>query len=299
MNALGSSSFPFAMSVLAAVLNISGNILSVTVLNMGVAGVAWSTVLSNTIVCLVYIIKLRGSFSKLGVKKGIALPSISMMRESLHFSLPTGFQQLLTYISIMLLGPVINALGPSATAANVVVNSIYHLIAKMFNSSAKTLSSYTSQCLGREKYDQLQKGVKLLFVQNMVITIIPVLIFSIFAVPICSAFFPAGFTGEPLSLAIRFSGFYLPFIIFNVTSGLFHSFFRGIGAATHLLVACTVGSASRLILSFVLSLSLGMEGVFIGWVLSWIIETCYSFTVYIIRFRNPHMLKAYIINRNS
>ena len=58
-NSLGIGSFPFIMSILSAILNISGNIFTVVFLGWGVFGLAISSVIAAMAVCICYVFKFR------------------------------------------------------------------------------------------------------------------------------------------------------------------------------------------------------------------------------------------------
>jgi len=69
MNALGSSTVPFLMSVLITVLHIAGNVFAVKVLKMGINGIAASTVLSAAVVNVLYFAEIKKCLKKMGVEK--------------------------------------------------------------------------------------------------------------------------------------------------------------------------------------------------------------------------------------
>ena len=93
-------------------------------------------------------------------------------------------------------------------------------------------------------------------------------------------FFPVGFNGEALDLSIIFVKLYLPFILLCMINNLFHSFFRGTASMSLLVIATTIGAGSRLLLSLILAPKMGMNGIYLAWVLSWAIELVYALTVY-------------------
>ena len=93
LGAFGDSAFPFYMSILSSVLNVVFNILSVTVLNMGVAGLAWSSVLSAAVGTAFYICRYRRIFRKL-LPNGCKMKwSLEDSRAALAYSIPPIFQQ--------------------------------------------------------------------------------------------------------------------------------------------------------------------------------------------------------------
>ena len=94
LNALGVSSFPFKMSLLSMVLNICGNLLAVTVLDLGVLGLALSSVLAALVVDVCYLVKIRKCMREIEVLRTVKTKlSFRNVRASLIYALPPGGQQ--------------------------------------------------------------------------------------------------------------------------------------------------------------------------------------------------------------
>lgn len=281
LNALGSSRFPFVISILSAILNIGGNVLSVTVLDWGVAGIAAASVFAAIVSDIMYVIKLRQCFRLLGVNKHRVRFDTRQLKISFLYAMPVSLQQVLMYTSTVLISPMINGLGSAATAGYNVIIKIYDINANIYQNSAKTLSNYTAQCIGAGKQKDIKRGVRVGFMQG-VMFLLPVLVACVvFAEEICGAFFSADSEKTALLYSVSFVRFYLPFIVFNVINNLFHAFFRGTGSM-RLLVSCTtLGSVARLVYTFMLVGTYGMKGVFLGWVLSWITEAVFVIVIYL------------------
>lgn len=293
MNALGASSFPFFMSLISAVLNILGNILSVTVFKMGVAGIALSSVFAATVVDISYIFKLKDCYRKLGVKKGKINLSFSAFSHILRYAIPTSLQQTAMYLAAFLMSPIVNGIGASATAGYTVSLRVYHINSCIYEQSSKTVSNYAAQCVGAKEYKKIRKGLFVGLMQAMVFVLPMVLLCGFFATQIVSLFFPSGYKGEALNYAVLFARMYLPFILFNVINNLFHSFFRGIAAMRLLIIATVLGSVARIAASFVLAEMYGMSGIYMGWAISWIAEAVFLFFVYLFKFRNTGMIQRH------
>lgn len=280
MNAFGISQFPFYMSIISGVLNVLGNIFTVAVLKMGVAGIGISTVLSALIVSVCYIFKFKSCFRQMGVSDEKITFSFSSIKESLGYGIPVMSQQMIMYIAGLVITPAINGIGASATATYAVVLRVYNLSASVYQNSAKSLSNYTAQCMGAKKFKNIKKGVKVGFIQG-ILFLTPFLILSIvFAKEFCGMFFPANYSGDDLSSAITFTVVFLPFIIFSVVNNLFHAFFRSVKAMKYLVLSTAIGSVTRIIATVALVPNFEMNGVYIGWVISWIIEAVYVVVIY-------------------
>mgnify|MGYP004508115921 CR=1 FL=1 len=113
------------------------------------------------------------------------------------------------------------------------------------------------------------------------IYVAPLLLCSVlFARGFCSVFLPKGSTGEGLDMSVTFARYFLPFILFNLVNNLFHSFYRGIAAMKFLVAATLIGSISRIIATYFAVKYFAMNGVYLGWVISWIIECMFSLGIY-------------------
>ncbi len=280
MNALGMSEYPFRMSIISTVLNITGNLLSVTVLNLGVAGLAWSSVLSAIVVNIFYFIKLSKCFKEMKSRRSGLEFSPASIKRSISFSLPTAFQQMMMYTSSLLLSPVINGIGSSATAAYSVVLKIYDINAGIYQNSSKSLSNYTAQCIGAEKYSSVKKGLFVGLVQGILFVLPFLVVCVVFSDSICRVFFPKEYSGDALNFAVVFVKFFLPFILFNLLNNLFHAFFRSLKCMGILITSTVIGSVARIIASVILARYYGIYGIYAGWAVSWIVEAIFAAAVY-------------------
>ena len=285
LHAVGITNFMFYMSLLSMGLNIGGNLFTVLVLDMGVGGLAVSTIVSSAIVTMFYLLKLRSAFRDMPserVKIGFYLP---MLRATLRYSLPASLQQGVMYLASFFLSPAINVLGPAATTGYAAALRIYNISAPCFQNSSKALANYIAQSIGAGKNENIPRGLRAGLLQGATLLLPFVLTTVIFAKPIASLFFENGYTGEAFAYAVHFSRVYIPFVYLNMLTNLAHSFFRGMGSMHELFICTLLGSASRLVATIFLAPMLGMEGVFIAWVLGWAAEALLCLTLYLTRYR--------------
>lgn len=271
----GIGNFPFYMSLISAVVNLVGNIFCVAVLKTGVVGLAISTVLSSIAVDVCYFIKFSKCFEEMNVRKEKVRVSLQAIKETFPYSIPNCLQQAVMYFSSMLLSPLVNGLGPSASAAYAVVARVYDLNAAVYQNSARALSNYASQCIGHNERDKISKGVFVGLLQGLVFVLPFVLVCSIAHKPVCALFFKADADLLTKEYAYLFAKRYLPFICMNLVCNLFHALFRGVKATGYLFGATFLASAVRYISSALLIVPLGMEGFYLGWVISWAVEAVF------------------------
>ena len=294
LNALGITGFSFYMSMLSAVLNIVGNIVSVTVFRMGIAGIALSTVLSSAIVTIFYLLKLRACFREMPAEKAAYHFSLRSVKESLRFSLPVCLQQGSMYFAGLVLSPITNGLGAAATTGYAVSIRFSSLCATVYQNASKVVSTYTAQSIGAGKTEQIRKGLFAGAVQSFVLVSPLLLSCVLFARPIASIFFTDGYTGEAYAYAVRFATLYLPFLLFNVINNLMHSFFRGMGALGTLILSTSFGSIVRILLTLLLAPTMHIDGIFFGMAAAWVAEAFLCVCIYLFRYRNEKMIQKRI-----
>ena len=158
LNSFGIGSFPLLMSAVSTVVHIVGNIVAVKYLNAGVAGLAYSSIISALIVDVLYYIKVSGCFKEMGVGKNAKMFDLSSLKGSFRYSLPNTFQQGIMYFASFIISPIVNGIGTSATAAYTVVNRVYEFDAGIYGNASKCVSNYTAQSMGAKKVRKPEKG---------------------------------------------------------------------------------------------------------------------------------------------
>lgn len=281
MNALGLSEYPLRMSLISSALTITGNIISTAYLGFGVAGIATTTIIASMVVFTFYIRKLMKCFKEMGVSDYPLEFCIGTVGKSISYSLPTTMQQMIMSVSTLLLSPIINGIGSAGTAAYSISLKVYNLNASIYQNSAKTLTNYTAQTIGAEKYNNIKKGLGVGALQGIILLTPPLLLTVIFAEQICSFFFSSGFSGDALTYSVAFARFFLPLLFFNMINNLFHSFFRGTKSMGLLVFFTTFGSIVNLVASAILARKYGIYGIYGGWAISWIAEAVFIFIAYL------------------
>lgn len=286
LNAFGISLFQLYMSALSTVLNIGGNVLLVKC-GLGVKGLAIASVFAAVMVDICYLIKLRACYKEMGAdKEKIALKGINF-KDSFAYSLPNTAQQMVMYLSSLLLSPMVNAMGKSASAAYAVALTLFNLVQAVYCNSSKALSNYAAQCVGQKKYDKIRKGMPAGLLQGFAFTLPFIAVCALFPNAVCSLFFKADASEETRRYAVEFSRIYVPFTAFCVINNLFHALFRGVKASACLFTSTLAGAAIRVVASALLIGKYGMTGFYAGWAVSWLGEALYAFALFLTDVWNP------------
>ena len=296
LNALSSGTFPLYMSIISSVINIGGNLLTVMVFNMGVMGLALSSVVAAFVVSVVYIVWIWSFGKKIGVKNVFA-PDFKVLFMGTGYMLPPTFQQLIMYAVSMLLSPLVNGLGYAMTSAYTIICKVYDFVATVYQNSSKTLGNYVAQCVGAKKYSLIKHSIFVSFVQALIF-VLPFIVLCV-AIPeaITSLFLPGEYSAETFEYSVMFIRIFMPMIVLNSVNNIFHNLYRGLKDKAILVISSSFGGIVRLVLSYVLTAKLGMKGFYIGWAISWAAEAIFSIIIYFSGVWVPRELKKDILGK--
>lgn len=294
LNALGVTSFSLYVSLISAVLNIAGNLLTVVVFDMGIAGLAISTLLSAMAATFVYLIALQRAFKEMDSGEVSNRPDFSCVRASLRYTLPQALQLLSFHGVTMLIAPSINLLGPDATTGYAIANQIYSLGTISLWAYASAFGCYTGQCVGQCDTLKIRHGVRVGFLMNCAVVLPFVLSIVIFAKPFISLFFPGDYTGHAFEYAVRYAIIFFPFIYVQLVGHFFHTYMRSLGRVNTVLIITLIGSIVRVVGALLLIPILGLDGAFVAQILSWAVDAVICTIIFCFRYRTDDQILAVI-----
>ena len=198
LRGLGDSLSALGFLLLAAALNVILDLWFVK--EMGVAGVALATVLSqgiSAVFCYIKLARMSDSFD-LGLKTMKLIPSVA--GRILKIGIPSGVTQAIMATAGMVVLNLTNAMGEMVIACNVIVMRVDGFAMMPNFTFGQAMSVYTGQNFGAGKYDRVGLGVRhggiIASMTSAVITVV-LLFFS----PILFGFFTK--TPELIDLATR------------------------------------------------------------------------------------------------
>ena len=160
LRGLGDAFSALIYLLVATVLNIVLDILFVANFDMGVAGVAWATIIAqaiSAIFCFRRLAKLTDLFdlsprylklNKLYANKVIAL------------GLPSGLTQAIMSMAMIIVQSLTNSFGEAFIAANVIVMRVDGFAMLPNMSFGTAMTTYTGQNVGAKQLDRVTKGAK-------------------------------------------------------------------------------------------------------------------------------------------
>ena len=224
-----------------AILNIGLDPLFIYVFDMGVAGAAIATAISQIVSTSVYLVFVRKKKSIYRFKIKNCSFTKEIMSEIFKIGIPTLVFQILTSLSISLVNTRAMAYGDSVIAGMGAVTRIVSMGSLMVFGFIKGFQPIAGYSYGAKKFDRLQEAIKTSILWSTVFCVIYGLILAIFSEGIISQF-----TKDDLEMiqagtkSLRINGIsFILFGFYTVYSSLFLAL--GKGLAGFVLGACRQG----------------------------------------------------------
>ncbi|MDO4168328.1 MAG: MATE family efflux transporter [Lachnospiraceae bacterium] len=259
-----------------AILNMILDPIFIYVLDLGVAGAAIATAISQMISSLVYLCYIFRKKSIFRFRINQCCFSKEIMSEILKIGIPTLVFQLLTSLSIMLINMQAKGYGDSMIAGMGAVTRIISMGSLMVFGFIKGFQPIAGYSYGAKKYDRLREATKISIIWSTIFCIIFGLILAIIPKIIISQF-----TTGDLELinigqrALRANG--ISFILFGFYT-VYSSLFLALGKAKEgfILGACRQGICFVPMI-FILPIILGEKGILYAQPLSDVISAIIAF----------------------
>ena len=161
LRAVGDSKRPLYFLILSCLVNIILDVLFVTVLKMGVIGVAVATALSQVISALmvtVTLLKTEDSY-RLYMKEIRFSPEL--LHKIIRIGLPAGIQSTMYSASNLIIQSSINVFGTDTIAAWTAYGKIDGLFWMIMGAYGVSITTFAGQNFGAGKYDRIKKSVRI------------------------------------------------------------------------------------------------------------------------------------------
>ncbi len=271
LRAVGDSKRPLIFLIIAAITNLVLDLLFVAVLDFGVAGAGWATVISQALSAVLSVATLMRSETNYRYFIEETKPHKESVKQILQIGIPAGMQSVIINLANTIIQTNINAYGPYAVEGYTAAGRIDGFLYMCINSISLAIMTFVGQNIGAGKYDRVRKGIKVALGLACGIAAGLGLIIYIFRDPLLRMFGTNDLslpTGETM-LTIAASGYWI-FAIGDVLSGAF----RGAGKATFPMVSSMINMFGvRLIWVYVAQLIYPeVVSVLLAFPVSWIAQ---------------------------
>ena len=160
IRALGNSKQPFYFLIFSSFINIALDLLLILALNMGVAGAAIATMISQafaSLLCWIYIRKRMPQLLPKNYEEKEFNKNLSGIL--LNNGLPMGLQFSITAIGIIMLQSANNALGTVYVAAFTASMRVKYLFTCVFENIGVAMATYCGQNIGAGAISRIKQGL--------------------------------------------------------------------------------------------------------------------------------------------
>ena len=160
LRGMGDSVNPLIYLIIACLLNIVLDILFVAQFKMGVAGVAWATIIAQGLSGILCLWRLCRMKDVVDVNRQTLKPDKHLAGKLAGLGLPAGITQVIFSLATIVVQSLTNSLGTAMIAANVAIMRVDGFAMMPNFTFGTAATTFVGQNIGAMKADRVRKGVK-------------------------------------------------------------------------------------------------------------------------------------------
>ena len=279
IRSFGDSKTPLYFLFISSVLNIILGLYFIAVLDMGIAGSAWATVISEGVSGICCLVFMKKKYEILKFEKDELKINTKCISRLCYIGIPMGLQYSITAIGSVILQTSVNHLGSAVVAAVAAASKISAFLCCPFDALGSTMATYAGQNVGARKLDRISKGIKSSLIIGSVYAIIALVISSFFGRSVALIFIDSNEV-EILSEVVKFliivASFYIPLCFVNVVRFTI----QGMGYSTFAILAGVCEMIARTLCGFVMVPIFGYIAVCLASPFAWICADAFLIPAY-------------------
>lgn len=188
LRAVGDSTRPLYFLMLTSILNIILDLLFVVVLHLGIAGVAYATIISQFVsagLILLLLTRTKDIYRFSWRELRVDVPTCG---EIFSLGLPTAIQSIITGFSNVFVQAYINSFGSACMAGWSSYNKLDQFVMLVIQSISMASTTFVSQNIGARKPKRAEQGIYMTVGLNMAVTLAVVLALYFLAEPAVGLF---------------------------------------------------------------------------------------------------------------
>ena len=274
-NALGKSRIPLYFLIFSSIFNVILDIIMVTKMDMGVAGVAWATLIAQGVSAVLSFFLLMRKLKGYEEEEKYGCYDFGMMRSMVKIAVPSTLQQSIVHMGILLVQSVVNSFGSAALAGYSAGSRIESLSIVPMLAMGNAMSTFTAQNIGAGKLDRVKEGYKMCYVTVLTVGAGLCIMYQLFGGAFVSMFLESGgSTAYSVGVSyVKFLSFFYAFIGLKATTD---GLLRGAGDVAAFTAANLVNLSIRVIVTNVFAPVYGIQvawmAVPMGWAANYIIS---------------------------
>ena len=279
-NALGMSKLPLAFLAFSSVLNIILDLLFVIKYNMGVAGVAWATFISQNIAAALAFVVLLFTLKKIKCQD-YKLFEWALIPKLLKVAGPTCAQQMIVSLGFVFMQSLINIFGSTVIAGYTAATKIDNIALIPMVQVGNALSTFVAQNVGAGKYERVGTGLKTAMLMDVVFGVVIAVLVFIFGKFFIALFMDSTESAEAIGIGVEYMYVVAIFYFLMGVQNAYAGAIRGAGDVKHSMICVLLNFGLRLVAAYILALFfIGEKGIWWSLPIGWAIGTIYGFFYY-------------------
>ncbi|MDO4294592.1 MAG: MATE family efflux transporter [bacterium] len=279
-NALGRSKIPLYLLIFSSLFNIGLDVFMVCSLHMGVAGVAWATLIAQGISAVFAFLIFMKELRQYAKGERVAWFYQEEFKNMTKVALPSILQQSTVSIGMMLVQSVVNSFGAEMLAGFSAAMRIESLCVVPMAAMGNAISSYTAQNIGARKFERVKQGYHTGYAIVACIAILLCLWLELFYQPLIQLFLGEEGTQVAIQTGVgylQFMGWFFVLIgLKMITDGVL----RGAGDMTMFTIANLVNLSIRVVVAITMAPRFGISMVWVAVPIGWLANYLISFVEY-------------------
>lgn len=235
LRAVGDSTRPLYFLIFSAVVNTVLDLLFVVAFDMGVAGVAWATLIAQALSGVLVLWVLTRDHAPYGIRwKELCLDK-PMLKRICELGLPSGIQQAITSFSNVFVQANVNAFGSACMAGWSAYSKLDVFLSVPVQSVSLAATTMVGQNMGAKKIDRVKSGVRQAQLMGVSVTMLLAVGMVIFAPTLLRMF---STEADVLEYGIYFVRIISPFYILTCFTQSFAGSLRGVGRSQATMYIC-------------------------------------------------------------
>lgn len=228
LQAVGDSRRPLYFLCFSAVVNTVLDLLFVLAFGMGVAGVAYATIIAQLLSAVLVLRTLTLDSAPYGIRWAHLRISREMLERIVRIGMPAALQQTLTSFSNVFVQGYINAFGSACMAGWSAYGKLDAIILVPLISISMASSTFVGQNYGAKNLPRARRGVRSALIMSLAITAAVAGGVMLFARPLMTLFTN---DAEVQTFGARFTLLISPFYLLLCFNQIFAGALRGVGIA--------------------------------------------------------------------
>ncbi len=175
LRGIGDSRTPLYFLIISSVLNIFLDVYMIAVLNMGTAGAAWATVISQAVSAILCFIYMFTKFDILKTERQDYYLDLPTMKKIFSVGIPMSVNYSVMATGMTILQAAVNVFGADVVAAYTAASKVSMLAMQLPISFGVAMSTFCGQNYGAKNYGRIFSGVRMAFLVNFALAAIDAL----------------------------------------------------------------------------------------------------------------------------